>query len=106
MKESILPSDNNIKIHADNSIVKKWFTRKPTVINFLLIFLGLKWKMLILAIFLTLLGVLLYQLYAPLTALRYWQCSRGSISDSTSSFTFKTSNYQVNNFQSSIARMI
>ena len=42
-----------------------------------------------------LLGVLLYQLFAPGTALRYYRCSQGSIEDSEMWFTFTTNDLQV-----------
>ena len=42
-----------------------------------------------------LLGVLLYQLFAPGTALRYYRCQLGSIKDSEMWFTFTTVDKQV-----------
>lgn len=42
-----------------------------------------------------LLGVLLYQLFAPGTALRYYRCSQGSIKGSEMWFTFTTGDKQI-----------
>ena len=42
-----------------------------------------------------LLAVLLYQLFAPGTALRYWRCSQDSIKDHDMSFIFTTNDLQV-----------
>ena len=42
-----------------------------------------------------LLGVLLYQLFAPGTALRYYRCRQGRIEDSEMWFTFTTNDLQV-----------
>lgn len=81
--------------HVDTLGCLLWIFKIFESITFVLTFSGFRRWLLAGFILAVLLGVLLYQLFAPGTALRYYRCSQGSIKGSEMWFTFTTVDKQV-----------